>query len=44
MPVAGMGDPGDVLAQQVKLELPVDQWFARAVATYVGRLAAVVIR
>ena len=44
MPFAGFGDPGDVLAQQIKLELPVDQWFVRAVAACFGRFAAVIIR
>ena len=32
MPLAGFGYPGDVLAQQVKLKLPVDQRFLRALA------------
>jgi hypothetical protein len=39
----GFGSPGDVLAQQVKLELPVNQWFLRAVAACFGRFAAVTI-
>ena len=43
MSLAGIGDPGDVLAQQVELELPVDQWFVRAAAC-VGGFAAVIIR
>lgn len=43
MPFAGFGCPGDVLAQQIKLKLPVDQWFLRAIATCFGRLAAVII-
>ena len=42
MPVAGIGYPGDVLAQQVKLKLPVDQWFVR-VAPCFGRSTAVII-
>jgi hypothetical protein len=29
MAFAGIGYPGGVLAEQVKLELPVDQWFLR---------------
>ena len=44
MSFAGFGDPGDVLAQQIKLKLPVDQWFLRAVASCFGRLAAAIIR
>jgi hypothetical protein len=32
MPFAGFGYPGDVLAKQIKLELPVDQRFLRALA------------
>jgi hypothetical protein len=43
MPFAGIGHPGDVLAQQVKLKSPVDQWFLRAVAACPGRSAAVII-
>ena len=43
MPVAAFGYPGDVLARQIKLELPVDQWFLRAVAACFGRSAAVII-
>ena len=37
MPVAGFDYPGDVLAQQIKLKLPVDQWFVRALAARFGR-------
>jgi hypothetical protein len=44
MSFAGFGYPGNVLAQQVALELPVDQWFLRAVVACVGDVAAVVIR
>ena len=43
MPVAGIDYPGDVLAQQIKLKLPVDQWFLRAVAACFGRSAAVIV-
>ena len=32
MPFAGIGHPGDVLAQQIELKLPVDQRFVRALA------------
>jgi hypothetical protein len=39
MPLAGIGYAGDVLAEQVKLKLPVDQWFLRAVAACPGRSA-----
>ena len=44
MPFAGFGYPGNVLAQQVAFELPVDQWFLRAAVACVGDVAAVVIR
>jgi hypothetical protein len=43
MPLAGTGHPGDVLAQQIKLKLPVDQRFLRAAAACFGRFAAVTI-
>jgi hypothetical protein len=43
MPYAGFGYPGDVLAQQIKLKLPVDQWFLRVLAAWFGRFAAVII-
>ena len=43
MPFAGIGHPGDVLAQQIKLKLPVDQWFSRAVAFCLDGFAAVII-
>ena len=43
MPRAGIGHPGDVLAQQIELKLPVDQRFLRAVVAYPGRSAAVII-
>jgi hypothetical protein len=42
MPVAGFDYPGDVLAQQIKLKLPVDQWFVRVAACF-GRSTAVII-
>ena len=42
MPLAGFGYPGDVLAKQVKLKLPVDQRFLWALAPC-GRIAAVII-
>jgi hypothetical protein len=42
MPFAGFGYPGDVLAEQIKLKSPVDQWFLRALAAR-GRFAALII-
>ena len=44
MPFAGFGYPGDVLAQQIKLKLPVDQWFLRTSAACSVDFAAVIIR
>jgi len=43
MPFAGFGYPSDVLAQRIRLKLPVDQWFLRALAAC-GRFAASIIR
>ena len=43
MPFAGFGYPGDVLAQQIKLKLPVDQRFLRALAACLGPFAAAII-
>ncbi len=43
MPCAGFGYPGDVLAQQIEFELPVDQRFLRALAACFGGFAAVII-
>ncbi len=42
MPLAAFGYPGDVLAQQIKLELPVNQWFFQAVAACFGRFAVII--
>ncbi len=42
MPFAGIGNPGDVLAQQIKLKLPVDQWFSGAAAACFGRFAVII--
>ena len=43
MPLAGFGDPDDVLAQQIKLKLAVNQRFLRALAACLAHLAAAVI-
>jgi hypothetical protein len=43
VPGAGIDYPGDVLAQQVKLELPVSQWFPGALAARPRRFAVVLV-
>jgi len=43
MACAGIEYPGDVLAQQIKLELPVDQRFLLGLAARLGPSAAVII-
>ena len=43
MPGAGIDYPGDVLAQQIKLELPVNQWFPGALAARPRCFAVVIV-
>src|SRR5690242_11383237 len=43
MPGAGIDYPGDVLAQQIKLKLPVNQWFPGALAVRPRCFAVVIV-
>ena len=43
MSCAGIGYPGDVLAQQIKLKTPVNQWFLLVLAARLGPSSAVII-